>query len=65
MVIVGKFVVNVILRVFVTIIAFLVTILINYMYCKETNKEFTFAKFMIIFSIILFCSLPLYFTNVW
>ncbi len=64
MVAVGKFILSLILRVIFTIIAFVITVLINYMYCKKTNEEFTFAKFMIIFSIILLCSLPMYFTYV-
>lgn len=64
MVVVEKMISNVILRIIFTIIAFVVTVLINYMYCKKTNKEFTFAKFVLIFSVILLCSLPIYFTYV-
>lgn len=58
----GKVILNVILRIIFTMIALVITGFINYMYCKKTNKEFTFAKFMIIFSVILVCSLPMYFT---
>ena len=64
MVVVEKMISNVILRIIFTIIAFVVTVLINYMYCKKTNKEITFAKFVLIFSVILLCSLPIYFTYV-
>ncbi len=64
MVVVEKMISNVILRIIFTIIAFVVTVLINYMYCKKTNKEITFAKFVLIFSVILLCSLPMYFTYV-
>lgn len=64
MVVVEKMISNVILRIIFTIIAFAVTVLINYMYCKKTNKEITFAKFVLIFSVILLCSLPIYFTYV-
>ena len=62
MVVVGKFIGSLILRVIFTIIAFAITVLMNYMYCKKTNEEFTFAKFVLIFSAILLCSLPMYFT---
>ena len=64
MVVVEKMISNVILRIIFTIIAFVVTVLINYMYCKKTNKEITFAKFVLIFSVILLCSLPMYFIYV-
>ena len=60
----GKVILNVILRIIFTMIALVITGFINYMYCKKMNKEFTFAKFMIIFSVILVCSLPMYFTYV-
>ena len=60
----GKIILNVVLRIIFTIIAFVVTVLINYMYYKNTNKEFTFTKFVLIFSVILLCSLPMYFTYV-
>lgn len=60
MVVVGKFIVNIILRTVITIIAVSITGAINYIYYKKTNKKFTFAKFVCIFSIILLCSLPLY-----
>ena len=60
----GKIILNIVLRIIFTIIAFVVTVLINYMYCKNTNKEFTFTKFVLIFSVILLCSLPMYFTYV-
>lgn len=49
MVVVGKFIGSLILRVIFTIIAFAITVLMNYMYCKKTNEEFTFAKFVLIF----------------
>lgn len=61
---VGKFVGSLILRIIFTMIALAVTGVINYLYCKKTNKEFTFAKFVLIFSVILLCSLPMYFTYV-
>ena len=38
----GKVILNVILRIIFTIIALVITGFINYMYCKKTNKEFTF-----------------------
>lgn len=57
----GKVILNVILRIIFTMIALVITGFINYLYCKKTNKEFTFVKLMIIFSVILVCSLPMYF----
>lgn len=60
----GKVILNIILRIIFTMIALVITGVINYMYCKKTNNEFTFAKFVLIFSVILLCSLPMYFTYV-
>ena len=60
----GKVILNVILRIIFTVIALVITGFINYMYCKKTNKEFTFARFVVIFSVILLCSLPMYFIYV-
>ena len=64
MVVMEKFISGIILRIIFTIIALVVTGFINYMYCKKTNKEFTFVRFVAIFSVILLCSLPMYFTYV-
>ena len=64
MVVMEKFISGIILRIIFTMIALVVTGFINYMYCKKTNKEFTFVRFVAIFSVILLCSLPMYFTYV-
>lgn len=64
MVVMEKFISGIILRIIFTMIALVITGFINYLYCEKTNKEFTFAKFVLIFSVILLCSLPMYFTYV-
>ena len=64
MVVMGKIISGIILRIIFTMIALVITGFINYLYCEKTNKEFTFAKFVLIFSVILLCSLPMYFTYV-
>ena len=64
MVVMGKFISGIILRIIFTMIALVITGFINYLYCEKTNKEFTFVKFVLIFSVILLCSLPMYFTYV-
>ena len=64
MVVMEKFISGIILRIIFTMIALVITGFINFLYCEKTNKEFTFAKFVLIFSVILLCSLPMYFTYV-
>ena len=64
MVVMEKFISGIILRIIFTMIALVITGFINYLYCEKTNKEFTFAKFVLIFLVILLCSLPMYFTYV-
>ncbi len=64
MVVMGKIISGIILRIIFTMIALVITGFINYLYCEKTNKEFTFVKFVLIFSVILLCSLPMYFTYV-
>lgn len=53
-----------ILRIIIMIIVLGITSIINYIYCRNTNKKFTIGQFILIFSIILLCSLPMYFIYV-
>lgn len=61
---IGRFVANIIIRIVVLIFVLTITAIINYIYCKQTKKEFSFGKFILVFSILLLPSFPMYFTYV-